>query len=446
MTSVGADKPMWHPMIAPRASHAESPLVICDADGVYVRDVDDNSYLDCTAGLWNVNVGHNRPEIKAAIVQQLERIAYYPTFTNIDNIPASALATKIIDMLDPESMAHVLFSSGGSDAVETAIKLARQFWLLNEKPRKSKFFSLKNGYHGVHFGGMSAAGSSLWRQAYEPVLAGFFQVEGPFLYRNPWTTDGEELGEICAQQLDREIQQQGSETVAAVIAEPVQGAGGVIVPPPNYWRRLREVCDKHDVLLIADEVITGFGRSGALFGCRLWGVAPDIMCFAKGINSAYIPLGATTVNKRVADGWQSDSPNAAIMHGYTNSGHPLACAAAIANLEIVLSENLAGNAASQGTYFLERLRGAAHQFKSIGDVRGVGLMIGIEFVLDRKTKAPLPPSDAFFKRLQLSCRQHGVLVRIQGNKMIISPPLVFTRAHVDEAVDKISAALAKSHA
>ncbi|MGE0237643.1 MAG: aminotransferase class III-fold pyridoxal phosphate-dependent enzyme [Parvibaculaceae bacterium] len=377
---------MWHPMVAPKASKDEPPLILAQADGVRMTDIDGNSYLDCTAGLWNVNVGHNRPEIKNAIAAQLDRIAYCSTFANTSNAPSIALSAKLIEMLAPERMARVMFSSGGSDAVETALKLARQYWVLEGRPRKTKIFSLKNGYHGLHWGGLSAGGNLLWRQAYEPILPGFFQVDSPYLYRNPWSGDHEALGEICAQMLDREIQHQGADTVAAFIAEPVQGAGGLIVPSANFWPRLRQVCDKHDVLLIADEVITGFGRTGSLFGSRHWGVTPDIMCFAKGINSGYIPLGATTVSRRVAAAWERDHPLAAIMHGYTYSGHPLACAAALANLDIVLGEDLPANAASQGRYFLERLMGLKDRFRPIGDVRGLGLMLAIEFVRDRDTR------------------------------------------------------------
>ena len=252
-------------------------------------------------------------------------------------------------------MKRVIFSSGGSDAIETALKITRQYWKLEGMPQKTKVFSLKNAYHGVHMGGLSAGGNNIWRQAYEPLLPGFFQIESPYLYRNPWTHDPDELGAMCANMLDREIQHQGPDTIGAFIAEPVQGAGGMIVPPANFWPLVREVCDKHNVLLIADEVVTGFGRTGSMFGSRHWGVKPDIMCLAKGINSGYVPLGATLVNDRVEAAWSKDSPLSAIMHGYTYSGHPLACAAALANLSIVMDEDLPSNAADTGTYFLEKL-------------------------------------------------------------------------------------------
>src|ERR1700676_15148 len=207
-----------------------------------------------------------------------------------------------------EDMAIALFGSGGSDSTETAFKVARQYWKLVGESERTKFISLRGGYHGLHFGGMSACGGDAWRRSYEPMMPGFINVESPNFYRNPFTEDPEQLSAICATLLEREIQFQSPDTIAALIAEPVQGAGGVNVPPASYWPKLREICDRYGILLIADEVITGFGRSGTLFGTRGWGVKPDIMCLAKGITSGYIPLGATLLNDRIAKAWQAQSP------------------------------------------------------------------------------------------------------------------------------------------
>ncbi|MCP5265761.1 MAG: aminotransferase class III-fold pyridoxal phosphate-dependent enzyme [Burkholderiaceae bacterium] len=426
---------MWHPMIDPKASTANPPMVIDRADGVYVYDTEGRRYLDCIASLWNVNVGHNRPEVKAAIVEQLDRLAYYQTFAGVSNPLAIALSTLLTDMLAPEDMSQVFFSSGGSDAVETAFKLARQYWKLEGQPERTKIFSLKDAYHGVHFGGASANGNPRFRRAYEPLLPGFFQVENPNAYRNPWNeSDPARLARLCAELLDREIQYQGADTVAAFIAEPVQGAGGMIVPPAEYWPLVREVCDRHGVLLIADEVVTGFGRTGSLFGSRGWGVKPDIMALAKGINSGYVPLGATVVNTRVASAWQKESAQAAIMHGYTYSGHPLACAAALACQKIVIEEDLPGNSATVGAYFLERINALRERHEVIGDTRGRGLMLTIECVKDRQSKTPFGPADSFGPRLSRTANDLGALVRWSNSRIILSPPLVFTREHVDEAV------------
>jgi len=336
-------------------------------------------------------------------------------------------------------MRRVMFSSGGSDSTETAFKLARQYWKLSGKPEKTKMFSLKLGYHGVHFGGMSASGNTMWRRAYEPLMPGFFQIEAPYLYRNPWTDDPEQLATIVAEQLDRDIQYQGADTVAAFIAEPVQGVGGVIVPPASLWKKFREVCDRHDVLLISDEIVTGFGRTGAMFGARGWGVAPDVMCLAKGINSGYIPLGATVVNERVANAWDKPQALTGIMHGYTYSGHPVACAAALACLDIVEDEDLPGNAGRVGAHFLRRLE-ELRVYDCVGDVRGKGLMLGVELVRDKKTKAPFAPADAYPAKLYEAMLAQKVMVRVAAGKVILSPPLVFTEAYVDEAMAALHSA------
>jgi putrescine aminotransferase len=435
---------MLHPMIDPKAVAAAPPLIIERGDGVHVYDLDGRRYLDTVASLWNVNVGHNRAEVKAAINAQLERLAYYSTFQNTSNPPAIELSARLMQLFAPERMRKVLFSSGGSDAVETAMKLARQYWQLQGRAQRHKFISLKLGYHGVHFGGASVNGNPQFRQAYEPLLGGCFQVESPYLYRNPWgETDPARLARLCADELDRAIQYQGPDTVAAFIAEPVQGAGGVIVPHDSYWPLLRAICDKHGVLLISDEVVTGFGRIGAMCGARAFGVAPDIMALAKGINSGYVPLGATLLNERVASAFEQPGVPAALMHGYTYSGHALACAAANANLAIVEAEDLPGNAARVGALFNERLM-ELMRHPHVGDVRGLGLMAAVELVADRQGREPLMVYSPYGQALVAAARRAGAIVRIQGNRLILSPPLVFTPAHVDEAMTALHAAFAEA--
>ena len=299
-------------------------------------------------------------------------------------LPCRLLLT---DMLADEGMTKALFSSGGSDAIEGALKIARQHWKLAGKPEKTKFFSLKYAYHGVHFGGVSVSGGIPWRRSYEPLLPGCFQIDSPYLYRNPWTEDPDELGKICAANLAREIEHQGADTVAAFIAEPVQGAGGMIVPPANFWPLIREVCDRYDILLIADEVVTGFGRTGSMFGSRHWGVKPDNHVPGQGHKLRLRPPGRDDGQRPCRRGLEADSAHAPLMHGYTYSGHPLACAAALANLQIVVDEDLPGNAGSTGEYFLGRLK-ELETYDWVGDVRGLGLMLAVEFVTDKKTRRP----------------------------------------------------------
>lgn len=431
---------MFHPMIDPKAVVAHPPLIIDRADGVHVFDLDGRRYLDTVASLWNVNVGHNRPEIKQAITSQLDKLAYWSTFQNTSNPPAIELSARLMAMFAPERMSKVIYSSGGSDAIETALKVARQYWQLEGRAQRTKFISLKWGYHGVHFGGASINGNPLFRQAYEPLLPGCFQVESPYLYRNSWgETDPAALARRCAEELDRAIQYQGPDTVAAFIAEPVQGAGGVIVPHESYWPLLRTICDKHGVLLISDEVVTGFGRIGSMCGARAWGVVPDMMAMAKGINSGYVPLGATLLSGRIASAFEKPGVPAALMHGYTYSGHALACAAANANLDIVQREDLPANAARVGALLQQRLPELTRH-AHVGDVRGRGLMAAVELVADRGTKAPLAAPAPYVQTLVRTARDEGAIVRVQGNRLILSPPLVYTPAHVDATMRVLHAA------
>ena len=335
------------------------------------------------------------------------------------------------------------FSSGGSDAVEGALKLARQYWKVRGQGDRTKFISLRQGYHGVHFGGMSVNGNTAFRRAYEPLLPGCFHVDTPWLYRNPYTQDPEKLGEICAELLEREILFQGPDTVAAFIAEPVQGAGGVIVPPPNYWPLVRQICDKHGVLLIADEVVTGFGRTGHLFGTRLWGVKADLWCLAKGISSGYIPLGATALSAKVMAPFNTGDPVlGAINHGYTYGAHPLAAAAALATLEVLDRDNIPARAAREGEYFLERLHAMEKRFRLVGDVRGVGLMAGIELVADKRTRTPFARGAPELARVHREAYKRGAMIRLSGATIILSPALTIERSQVDLLCDALEGAFA----
>jgi adenosylmethionine-8-amino-7-oxononanoate aminotransferase len=434
----------FQPMADPNSTLRQPPPIIVRGDGVFITDLDGRQMLDCQGGLWCVHVGYGRREIIDAVTQQLYELPYYTNFPGSANAPSVRLAAKLCELTAEEDMAVAQFGSGGSDATETAFKVARQYWKLVGQPERVKFISLRGGYHGVHFGGMSACGGDAWRRSYEPLVPRFINVESPNLYRNPFTSDPEQLVQICAALLEREIQFQVPDTVAAVIAEPVQGAGGVNVPPASYWPKLREICDRYGILLISDEVITGFGRSGTLFGARGWGVKPDIMCLAKGITSGYIPLGATLLNKRVAKAWEAGGPRAVMMHGYTYSGHPVASAAAIAAIDIVVKEKLSDNARVVGDYFLSELKAMARKHRVIGDVRGKGLMIAVELVKDQKSKEPFSPLDSYPGKVSDACLAGGVMLRTIVNKFIISPPLNITREHVDMAVRALDRALTEN--
>ncbi len=434
---------LWHPMAHPKAMQAQRPDIIARGQGCWIWDVDGHKMLDGVAGLWSSNLGHSNREVRDAIVAQLDELPFFNTFRGTTHPRAIELSTDLVRLMAPDGVEAVMFSNGGSDAVESALKVARQFHKLRGQGDRTKFISLRQGYHGVHFGGASVNGNSNFRRAYEPLLPGCFHVETPWLYRNPFTQDPEELARLCAELVEREIVFQGPDTVAAFIAEPVQGAGGVIVPPASYWPRIREICDRHGVLLIADEVVTGFGRTGALFGTRLWGVKADLWCLAKGISSGYVPLGATAIGARVAETFMNDAGGAgSIAHGYTYSAHPVAAAAAVATLRILERDDIPGHAGRVGAHFQQRLAVLKERCSFVGDVRGVGLMLCIDMVADKRTRTPLPKSSDLPARVARRAYELGLMVRISGNNMILSPPLIITSGEVDFLCDTLEAAFA----
>lgn len=434
---------LWHPMAHPAAMKKAKPDIVARGEGCWIWDVDGHKMLDGVGGLWASNLGHSATAVRDAIVAQLDELPFYNTFRGTSHPRAIELSAKLVQMMEPDGVAGVMFSSGGSDAVETALKLARQYHKLRGEKDRFKFISLRQGYHGVHFGGMSVNGNTNFRRAYEPLLPGCFHIDTPWVYHNPYTDDPLKLGEICAELLEREIVFQGPDTVAGFIAEPVQGAGGVIVPPPNYWPLVRQICDKYGVLLIADEVVTGFGRTGHLFGTRLWGVNADLWCLAKGISSGYIPLGATAISAKVAQVFNDDKTGqAAVGHGYTYSAHPVAAAAALATLEQVEALDVPGNAGRVGAVMQERLRKLEQSCSFVGNVRGVGLMLGIEMVADKAARTPVPRSSDIPARVAKEAYRRGLMVRISGPNLILSPPLVISQTEIDYLCDTLEAAFA----
>jgi putrescine aminotransferase len=431
---------LLHPMTHPGTVREAPPDIIARGDGSWIWDVDGHRLIDAVGGLWCANLGFGRREIRDAIVAQLDELPFYNTFRGANHPRAIELSQRLVNLMEPDRVGAVHFSSGGSDAVDSALKLARQYWKVLGQRDRTKFISLRQGYHGVHFGGASVNGNTPFRRAYEPLLPGCFHVDTPWVYRNPYTQDPEQLGKICAGLLEREIVFQSADTVAAFIAEPVQGAGGVIVPPPNYWPLVREICDRHGVLLIADEVVTGFGRTGHMFGTRLWGVKADLWCLAKGISSGYVPLGATAVSARVMQAFKDADPVlGTINHGYTYGAHPVAAAAALATLDIIESEDIPARAAREGRYFLERLH-AMKRFRIVGDVRGVGLMAGIELVADQRTRAPFPRGAPELTRVHREAYRRGAMLRLSGANIILSPALTIERAQLDLLCDALEGA------
>ena len=433
---------VWHPMAHPADSQATLPVILTSGQGVRVTDIDGHETVDAVGGLWNVNLGYSCEPVKQAIAEQLAELPYANIFRGVSNDKVIQLAHETVDFFAADGMARAFFTSGGSDSVETALRLARQYHKVNGEPSRTKFLSLKKGYHGTHFGGASVNGNANFRTQYEPLLAGCFHIPAPYTYRNPFSeTDPEALAAKCVAALVDEINFQGAGTIAAFIMEPILGAGGVIPPHASFMPAVREVCDRHGILLIADEVITGFGRTGAWSGSRLWGVKPDMMCIAKAITSGYFPLGATMINERIADAFEADSSGtAAIGHGYTYSGHPVGAAAALAALAETRRLDVVSNAAARGTQLFDGMLSLAAHYPVVGDVRGGhGLMAAFELVRDREAKTPIDGKLAV--KMQKSAYAAGALIRVSGPNVILSPSLIIEEADIDIILGALEAGL-----
>jgi adenosylmethionine-8-amino-7-oxononanoate aminotransferase len=431
---------VWHPMAHPADSQANPPTILTEAEGVSIIDVDGHKAVDGVGGLWNVNLGYSCQPVKDAIANQLNKLPYYSLFRGTSNDCAIELAEELRAFFEPDGLTRAFYTSGGSDSVETSLRLARQYHKIRGEHGRTKFLSLKKGYHGTHMGGASVNGNANFRTAYEPLLPGCFHIPAPYTYRNPFNeTDPAKLAQLCLQALEDEIAFQGAGTIAAMIMEPILGAGGVIPPHESFMPGVREICSRHGILLIADEVITAFGRTGSWSGSRHWGVQPDLMCTAKAITNGYFPFGAVMINESFAEVFEKDETGkAAIGHGYTYSGHPVGAAAALATLSETKRLNLPENAAARGQELYDGLMALQSEFDLIGDVRGGhGLMCAIELVSDRSTKKPIDKKTV--GQVQETAYQAGAMVRVSGPNIIISPPLVLSSDDVQTIISSLRA-------
>lgn len=434
---------LWHPMGAPADSHSTPPKIIKGAEGVNITDIDGHSTVDAVGGLWCVNLGYSNDVVKEAIAKQLHDLPYYSAFAGTSNPPAIEASYAVREFFAEDGMSRVFFTSGGSDSVETALRLSRQYHRLHGEPTRTKFISLKKGYHGTHFGGASVNGNNRFRINYEPLLPGCFHLPSPYPYRNPFNeTDPAQLAQNIAAAFEDEIAFQDPKTIAAFIMEPIQGAGGVIVPDASFMKLMREICDRHGILMISDEVITGFGRTGDWSGARHWGVQPDMMTTAKGITSGYFPVGACMVGDKVADVFENDQTGeAGIFHGYTYSAHPVGSAAVIAALAETTRLDLKTNAAARGTQLFEGVKKLAEKYDIIGDVRGGhGLMTGIELVSDAAAKTPMDM--ATMKKIHEATYQAGSMVRLGAHNILMSPPLTISEDEVNTILSALDTGFA----
>lgn len=423
-------------------SDEQDTLIFASGKGIRIRDTEGNDYIDGLSGLWNVNIGHGRAEMAEAVAEQMRTLAYFSGYAGSATIPSIVLAERLIQLAP--AMATVFFTSGGAEANESAFKTARYYWKVAGKADKVKIISRIHGYHGVTLQAMSATGISAYWKMFEPRVPGFTHIPTCYPYRFVPSAPGETAGAAAAAELEKAILHEGPDRVAAFIGEPIHGAGGVIYPTDDYWPRVRAICDRYNVLLIADEIITGFGRTGRWFGLEHWKVTPDILSFAKGVTSGYLPLGGIMVTQAIQDALDSVAPANRWMHGFTNSGHPSCCAAALQNIEIIEKENLPENARRMGDALFQGLQDAFADHPNVGEIRGgKGLLAAVEFVEDRSSRKNFAVEKDFGNRLRKEMRKRGVITRTRsaagehpapGDQVLFAPPLVIAESDVHELV------------
>jgi PLP-dependent transaminase len=393
-----------------------SPLILARGKGALLWDVEGNEYIDGTCGLWQCAVGHGREELAEAAARQLRELGFYPSFWDLSNEPAIRLAERLAG-LAPEGFETVFFTNGGSEGTETAFKLARLAWHAQGRPERTVILSRKGAYHGMGIGSLTATGIPPLKEGFGPLAEGFVHLSQPSaLALGPNATD------ILIDELERVIAEIGAEHIAAMVAEPVIGVGGMIPPPEGYWPRVQEVLKRHDILLMLDEVVTAYGRTGHWFGADRYGIDADVIVTAKALTSGYVPMGAVLIGDRVIGMLRGT----AFRHGFTYNGHPTGAAVALANLDIIERERLLQRALDTGAAMLEGLR-PLERFDAVAEVRGVGLMLGIE----------LHEGDA--AQIQAGGRKRGVIVRATGQKIVLSPPLVIESDQADRIVEVLHA-------
>lgn len=429
---------MWHHM----SPYNPNPLIVTEGKGSWITDVDGKRYLDGMSGIWSVNIGYGRQELAETAYEQLKSLAFYPLTQS--HVSAIELSKKISDWLGEEY--RVFFSNSGSEANEVAFKVARQYHSQRGQANRYKIISRYRAYHGNSMGSLAATGQSIRKLSYEPLAPGFLHVSPPYCYRCSF---GKSYGSCkleCAQMFDEVINWEGAETVAAVIMEPAITGGGVIVPPPEYLPRIREICDKYGVLLHIDEVICGFGRSGKKFGHQNFGVRPDIVTMAKGITSSYLPLSATAVRQEIADSFKEPGANRHLRHINTFGGHPAACAVALRNMELMEAEGLIERAGQLGRELRQKLA-LIEDHPNVGDIRSFGFTVGIEMVENRSTKEPAAPEKV--AQVMAQCKQHGLIIGKNGdtvpgfnNILTLAPPFSTSSKEIDFIVGVVQDAFA----
>ncbi len=438
-----------HPFTALAEHMASGPRVMVEGEGVWLKDLDGVRYLDVMAGLWCVNIGYGRTEVAEAIYEQSKKLSYFHAFASMASEPPIRLADRLI-RLAPDGMSKVFFGNSGSDANDTNVKLVWYYNNLRGRPEKVKIISRRNAYHGVTVVAASLTGLPLLHKGFNLPIREVRHVSCPDVYRGkPEGMSERDYSRQLAAELEELIEREGPETVAAFIAEPIMGAGGIHVPPEGYFEEVQKVLKKHDVLMIADEVICGFGRLGHWFGSELFGIRPNIMTIAKGLTSGYVPMSASLIDETI---WQvmleHSSEVGPFGHGYTYSAHPVAAAAAMANLDIFEREDLVGRARRVGKHLQQHMKERFSDHPLVGHVRGAGLMLAVEIVADKAKKQAFDPGHKVGARLTGNCMREGLILRALpgGDIMAFSPPLTITEEEVGIAAERFDKALARTMA
>ena len=441
---------VFHPNTSISDHMKKGPVIFSDGRGVRIRDQKGRDIIDCGAGLWCVNIGYGRPEMAETARKAVESLAYHHLFGGASNEPAILLAERVLKLFQERSgaphLSKVFFGMGGSDANDTNYKLVRYYNHLRGKPKKQKFISRLGGYHGLTFAAASLTGIPVYHKAWDLPMHDVIHTSCPHYYRFGQPGESEEqFTDRMIAEIDAIIAREGADTIGAFIAEPIMGTGGVLMPPKGYFEKLQVVLDKHDILFVADEVITGFGRTGHWFATGGMKLKPDIVTLAKGITSAYFPVSASVISSKIWEVLATASPEfGPVMHGFTYSGHPVGGALGLTNIDIMERDKLVENAASVGPYFLKILREQIGDHPFIGDVRGDGMMLAAEFVADKGTKRFFDPKVGAHRVVSAKAFEMGVLSRalpfIEVNSF--SPPLSMSRAEADEAVERYAKALA----
>jgi len=432
-----------HPFSDMGDLNAKGTRVITRADGPYIWDSNGNKLLDGMAGLWCVNVGYGRKELVEAATKQMMQLPYYNSFFQSTNVPAIELSAKLAE-LAPGDLNHVFYAGSGSEANDTNIRMARHYWASLGKPEKKVIISRHNAYHGSTVGAASLGGMAFMHAQGGLPIPDISHIAQPYWYAEGGELSPEEFGLKCAQELEAEIERLGENKVAAFIGEPIQGAGGVIIPPETYWPEIQRICDKYEILLIADEVICGFGRTGNWFGSQTFDIRPDIMTIAKGLSSGYLPIGGSMVSDHVAQVLAQKGGEFA--HGYTYSGHPVAAAVALENLRILDEEKIVETASNEVAPYLRDKWMQFGDHPLVGEARICGMVAGLELTPDKSARAPFKSPLGTAGNI---CRdfaiENGMVMRTVRDGLIISPPLILSKAHVDELAEKVGRVLDQAH-